>query len=99
MLTSYLKKNRVLIAIVVTYIGLLALNAIGFSIWLPGCVISEVTGHECFGCGLNRAAISLLRADFVHAYEHNPLIFGYTFLFAVLTIRHFRKQLANYKNS
>ena len=56
----------------------LLLNTIGVHIWLPHCPISEITGYECFGCGLNRAALAMLSGDFIGAFRFNPLIFVYS---------------------
>ncbi|WP_209972330.1 DUF2752 domain-containing protein [Paenibacillus eucommiae] len=50
-------------------------------VWLPvtniaiPCVFHEVTGLYCPGCGITRAALSLLRLDFVQAFRYNPLVF------------------------
>lgn len=37
------------------------------------CVFHSVTGLLCPGCGNSRAALALLRLDFVSAWGYNPL--------------------------
>jgi hypothetical protein len=76
-LIKYLKKNLLIYALVTTYALLLVLRASGLDIWLPSCLITETTGYTCFGCGLNTAAIYLLRLEFAQAYMANPLIYLY----------------------
>jgi len=50
-------------------------------VWLPltglgiPCVIREATGLYCPGCGMTRAAISLLEADVHQAFRYNALLF------------------------
>ncbi|MEN8249294.1 MAG: DUF2752 domain-containing protein [Bacteroidota bacterium] len=77
LIQSYLKKNWILYTLLLVYILSLFGNSLGIHLWLPSCPISAVTGYECFGCGLNRAAIALLSGDFAAALSYNPLIFIY----------------------
>jgi hypothetical protein len=50
-------------------------------IWLPvtsigvPCVFHELTGFYCPGCGITRAALSLLTLDFYQSFRYNPLVF------------------------
>ena len=37
------------------------------------CLLYQLTGLQCAGCGLTRAAASLLRADVAAAFGYNPL--------------------------
>lgn len=74
---KYFLRNRLLLSIILIYTVLLVLKALGVDVWLPGCLVSELTGHTCFGCGLNRAAIHLLHLDFRQAFVSNPLIYLY----------------------
>lgn len=76
-LIKYVKKNLVIYALVLAYTLLLMLRAFGVDIWLPSCLITATTGYTCFGCGLNTAAIHLLRLEFTQAYAANPLIYLY----------------------
>jgi hypothetical protein len=50
-------------------------------VWLPAtgigvpCVFHEWTGLYCPGCGITRAALSLLALDVYQAFRYNPLVF------------------------
>ena len=66
----------------------LVLLAVGVFVWLAGlgiglpCLLQKYTGLLCPGCGNSRAAISLLKFDFMGAFAYNPLFlleFGYIF--------------------
>ena len=48
----------------------------GFGFFLP-CFFHEVTGWNCPGCGLTRAAIAISRGDLVGAFGCNPMIVPY----------------------
>ncbi|MBQ9151021.1 MAG: DUF2752 domain-containing protein [Clostridia bacterium] len=37
------------------------------------CVLHELTGLQCGGCGLTRAAVSLLHLDFAAAFSYHAL--------------------------
>ena len=50
------------------------------------CVLHEVTGLECPGCGISRAILALARLDFAAAFDYNavwPLIIGYLLWIAI----------------
>lgn len=61
-------------------------------IWLPvtnigiPCVIHELTGFYCPGCGVTRVVLSLLKLDFVQAFRFNPLLFMLVPLYAMYFI-------------
>ena len=76
-LYEYLLKSWVIYSLIIGYGLLLFLNALGLQIWLPGCFVSQFTGYECLGCGLNHAAIAFVSGDFKTAAIYNPLIFIY----------------------
>jgi hypothetical protein len=76
-LHEYLLKNWVVYSLLFGYSFLLVLNALGLHIWLPGCLVTELTGYECLGCGINRAAMALISGDIKGAALFNPLIFIY----------------------
>ena len=46
--------------------------------WLNGqhtiCLFKNLTGHECWGCGITRAVISTVQFDFAAAFQYNKLI-------------------------
>ena len=77
LLFAYLKKNLIVYSLIGSYGLILFLNALGINIWLPNCLVSQFTGHECLGCGINRAAIALISGDIQAAAIYNPLIFIY----------------------
>lgn len=57
---------------------LLAMTAAAFlssSLLGWGCPLQHFTGIPCPGCGLSRAAVSLLRRDFWMAFRYNPMIY------------------------
>jgi hypothetical protein len=38
------------------------------------CLIKNIFGFECFGCGITRAIISAVQFDFNSAYNYNHLV-------------------------
>ena len=38
------------------------------------CLIKNIFGIECFGCGITRAIISGIQLDFIKAFEYNKMI-------------------------
>ena len=46
-----------------------------------GCPIKFITGISCPGCGMSRAALSLLQLDFVAAFYYHPF-FPFVFIMA-----------------
>ncbi|MCR2806897.1 DUF2752 domain-containing protein [Paenibacillus soyae] len=61
-------------------------------VWLPTtrlgipCVFHEVTGLYCPGCGVTRAAASLLQFDLVQAFRYNALLFLLLPLYALYVV-------------
>ncbi len=49
----------------------------GFGI---SCIFNSLTGFSCPGCGNSRAAMAVLRLDFVSAFSYNAL-FGVEFFY------------------
>jgi hypothetical protein len=41
--------------------------------WLPGCLFHRMTGLDCPGCGMTRAAHATLHGDLAAAFRFNPL--------------------------
>lgn len=37
------------------------------------CLYKNITGHDCYGCGLTRAVLSALHFEFVKAFHYNKL--------------------------
>jgi hypothetical protein len=58
-------------------------------VWIPltglavPCVLHELTGLYCPGCGVTRAATSLLLGDVAQSFRYNSLIWGLLPLFVV----------------
>ena len=62
--------------------GLLALAIVAFLLrqygptglpWLPGCTLHNLTGLNCPGCGMTRAAYAMLQGRLGDAFRLNPL--------------------------
>ena len=45
-------------------------------IYIP-CIIREITGYKCPGCGITHLVFYLLQLDFHKAFISNPLVFIY----------------------
>jgi hypothetical protein len=41
--------------------------------WLPGCSFHKLTGFNCPGCGMTRAAYATLHGHFAQAFRDNPV--------------------------
>lgn len=39
------------------------------------CVFENLTGHECWGCGMTRALFTLLHGQFEAAWAYNPTVY------------------------
>ena len=62
-------------------IGILIIPAVLYFIpieWLdnghPICLVKNIWGVECFGCGITRAIVSVVQLNFEAAYGYNKLI-------------------------
>ena len=76
-IANYILKNWLIYGLLGLYMAALLLNAAGVPVWLPGCPFKATLGVECWGCGLNRAAIALLSGHVAEAARLNALIFVY----------------------
>jgi hypothetical protein len=38
------------------------------------CLIKNITGHECWGCGMTRAVLSAINFEFTDALTYNKLV-------------------------
>lgn len=52
-----------------------------------GCPILLLTGIPCMGCGMTRAALSILKLDFKGAFYYHPLIYAMPVLLPVLLLK------------
>ena len=75
MVKKYLYRHALLVT-VGGYVGIALILAKWFGVdILPPCLWKAVFGHNCPGCGLTRAMLSLMSLDFKAAFHFNPLIF------------------------
>ena len=74
-LWSYIKSLRFL-SLLIRYLILSVLLNVFFKtdIMIP-CIYSKVTGTECLGCGMNRAAVEVCQLNIKKAWEYNSLFF------------------------
>jgi hypothetical protein len=68
--TRYLKVS--LIALLPVVLRLLPLE--WFSNQHSICVFKNITGHECWGCGMTRAVLSVIHFRFSDAWTYNKLV-------------------------
>lgn len=66
---KYLKNKLALTALYIT--ALLVFWAFG----IP-CLYKHFLGVECIGCGMSRAFFSVLRLDFVAAFNYHPMFWS-----------------------
>lgn len=66
-----MKKSTIIIFIILIVYLILSL---AFKPFIP-CIIHEITGLYCPGCGLSRMILSIIRLDFYQAFRYNPLLF------------------------
>lgn len=38
------------------------------------CVFSNLTGIDCFGCGITKSLIAILKLEFTKAFQYNKLV-------------------------
>jgi hypothetical protein len=75
----YWSENRKLIRFIRPG-GLLLLPFVLYFIpleWLKNqhsiCLFKNITGHECYGCGITRAILSAIHFQFANAFMYNKL--------------------------
>jgi Protein of unknown function (DUF2752) len=66
--------------------GLAGLVLVGPAPTLPRCPVYTLTGKFCPGCGVQRAARSLVRGDLSEAVSFNALIFALPLLLLALRL-------------
>lgn len=52
----------------------------------PGCILREITGLPCPGCGMTRALLLLLHGDLMGAWQMHPLFWVPPLLFSVALV-------------
>ncbi|MFB9754133.1 DUF2752 domain-containing protein [Paenibacillus hodogayensis] len=81
MLTNWYKSNPQRNTKLVWGISLGVGGLLYLKVWLPAtqlgipCLFHEITGLYCPGCGITRAAASLLQFRLDQAFQYNPLLF------------------------
>ncbi|MFC5463484.1 DUF2752 domain-containing protein [Lederbergia graminis] len=87
-------KKKIVIAISVLSIGILYLTVISpmFNIHIP-CIFKKITGLNCPGCGMTRAALALLDGDVYQAFRWNMLAFIIAPLLATYFVLEKKKML------
>jgi hypothetical protein len=88
-------RNRLLWGSALGLTGVIYLKVVipVFHIHVP-CIFSEVTGFDCPGCGLTRAALALLDLNIYQAFRYNMLVFVLTpfyLVYFLLMKRGFKK--------
>ena len=72
---QFLQQNKILAAVAGYMVfSVLLLSFTGIDICIP-CLWKTLFGHSCYGCGLTRAMVALVKLDVKGAYDSNPLIF------------------------
>ncbi len=61
------------IAILAIVCSAYMLRETGGAGWMPGCNFRKLTGLECPGCGMTRAAHATLNGRFAQAFAFNPV--------------------------
>ncbi|WP_336513156.1 DUF2752 domain-containing protein [Paenibacillus azoreducens] len=89
---SYKKLNPKKRALLLRGALLAAAGLLYLKVWLPlthiyiPCIFHELTEWYCPGCGITRAALSLLNLDVVQAFRYNALVFLLIPLYAIYWI-------------
>ena len=90
---SLIAKNKVYSLVLLYFVIGLGLKMVADVDCLPPCLISFTTGIDCWGCGLTRATIALMKLDFASAFELNPLIFMVLPTIALLLLSSVTKEM------
>lgn len=61
------------------------------------CLIKNIFGVECYGCGLSKAIIACIQLDFVRAFHYNKLIVIVMPLIIYLSIKEIMKSVKKIK--
>lgn len=71
-----MRKDRALLAslpLLILMLGAYWLRNSCGAEWWPGCLFRKLTGFECPGCGMTRAAHALLNGRIAEAFAFNPV--------------------------
>jgi len=61
------------------------------------CYFNVLTGYKCAGCGLTRATHHIFHADWLTAFQFNPLVFVVLPLFGYGITRYIMNNAFNYQ--
>ncbi len=61
------------VAFLALVFGAYMLRETGGAGWMPGCTFRKLTGLECPGCGMTRAAHAALNGRLAQAFSFNPV--------------------------
>lgn len=81
------KKNRIFICICINILLLLLLYLLPIESKHSLCIYKNITGKECFNCGMTRAFLSVLHLNFKQAVQYNwrvVIVFPYTVIVYIL---------------
>ena len=72
MLSKYKSKINILIGLIMGFIYYLIVRLTGITI---PCLLFDITGLYCPGCGITRAAMALSRLEFYQSFRYNSMLF------------------------
>lgn len=78
------KKKTISIFMIVTVVYLSFIFFFGFE---NTCLIKNITGIPCPGCGLTRSGLSLVQLNFKDVFYYNPMIFLVIFSVIIVFFR------------
>lgn len=73
------RKYLILLLLLYFAIVYILFNILGIT-----CIFLEILGFPCPGCGMTRAALSLMRFDIVSATKYNITVFFMPYVFAYM---------------
>jgi len=60
------------------------------------CLFKNLTGRNCYGCGITRATLSVIHFDFIQAFTFNKLI---VFIFPILVYLWTKRLIKEWKKT
>lgn len=81
------KKNRIFICLCINILLLILLYMLPIESKHSLCIYKNITGKECFNCGMTRAFLSILHLNFKQAVKYNwrvVIVFPYTILVYII---------------
>ena len=81
-------KNRIFMFVCINILLLILLYNLPIETGHSLCIYKNITGKDCFNCGMTRAFLSILHLDFKKAMEYNwrvSFVFPYTVILYIVT--------------